>query len=182
MGNHAVKTTAPAAVDMSWLETPASTARLSFRGNSAAIAAASTAFGVPLPTEACRAATVGTRSALWLGPDEYLLIAPESERLAIIQGVARDLAAHPHSLVDVSHRQNALIVKGPHAVWLLESGCPLDLDLSRFPVGMCTRTLFEKSEIMLWRTGTDTFHLEVWRSFMEYVIALLTETAHELPA
>jgi sarcosine oxidase subunit gamma len=44
---------------------------------------------------------------------------------------------------------------------------------------MCTRTLFEKSEIVLWRTAPDTFHIEVWRSFAPYVTALLAEVARE---
>ncbi len=182
MASHTATAKPTIVLDMSWLESPAHTTRLSFRGTPAAIAAASSVFGVPLPTSACRSATVGSRSALWQGPDEYLLIAPESERTLIIQALTNELSAHAHSLVDVSHRQNGLIVKGPHAVWLLESGCPLDLDLSQFPIGMCTRTLFEKSEITLWRLAPDIFHLEVWRSFTEYVIALLSETARELAA
>ena len=38
-----------------------------------------------------------------------------------------------------------------------------------FPVGMCTRTLFAKAEIVLWRTGENVFQIEVWRSFADYL-------------
>jgi sarcosine oxidase subunit gamma len=73
-----------------------------------------------------------------------------------------------------------LELSGPHAEWLLAAQCPLPLDASAFPVGMCTRTVFSKAEIVLWRTAPDTFHIEVWRSFSRYVVDLLTEIAREL--
>jgi sarcosine oxidase subunit gamma len=40
--------------------------------------------------------------------------------------------------------------------------------------------MFAKAEIVLWRTGKEVFHLEVWRSFAGYVRALLREAADEL--
>jgi sarcosine oxidase subunit gamma len=181
MGSHAAKPAAARVVDLSFLDCLPRRTRLSFRGGPAAVAAAARVFGVELPTLACRSATHGSRSALWLGPDEYLLLAPEAERESLIKAFADDLGDIPHSVVDITHRQNALKIHGPNAAWILESGCPLDLDLSRFPVGMCTRTLYEKSEIVLWRTATDTFEIEVWRSFTEYVTSLIAQMAHELP-
>ena len=61
-------------------------------------------------------------------------------------------------------------------------GCPLDLDLSAFPVGMCTRTVYMKSEIYLWRVAADVFLIETWRSFTPYVVDMLVEAAQELVA
>ena len=83
----------------------------------------------------------------------------------------------PHSLVDVSHRQIGLTVSGPQAATLLSAGCPLDLDAGAFPVGMCTRTMLSKAEVVLWRTAAFEFRLEVWRSFAAYVTAYLAEAA-----
>jgi sarcosine oxidase subunit gamma len=45
---------------------------------------------------------------------------------------------------------------------------------------MCTRTVFGKAEIVLWRSGEQVFRLEVWRSFSRYVVHLLHEVAREL--
>jgi sarcosine oxidase subunit gamma len=53
------------------------------------------------------------------------------------------------------------------------------LDLSAFPVGMCTRTVFAKADIVLWRTTETVFHVEVWRSFAGYVTGLMSEIAAE---
>jgi sarcosine oxidase subunit gamma len=46
---------------------------------------------------------------------------------------------------------------------------------------MCTRTLFEKVEIVLWRTAPEIFQVEVWRSFAPHLTQLLAEVARELP-
>jgi sarcosine oxidase, subunit gamma len=153
--------------------------RYVLRGNSQAMTAAGSALGLTISQQACRAAVNGTQAAaLWLGPDEQLLLAPESADLAAtLTPALRDL---PHSLVDVSHRQTALEISGPHAAAVLNAGCPLDLDLSAFPVGMCTRTVFAKAEIVLWRTSTDVFHVEVWRSFASYLTEFLAEVAREV--
>ena len=69
---------------------------------------------------------------------------------------------------------------GPRAARTLNCGCPLDLDMAAFPVGMCTRTVLEKSEIILWRTGPDEFQIGVWRSFAAYVRGLLEEGGRSL--
>jgi sarcosine oxidase, subunit gamma len=152
-------------------------ARWILRGGADAREAAGVALQLPLPGDACRAAAEGQRAALWLGPDEWLLIAPAASAIATGAGLATALAATAHSLVDVSHRQIALELTGPEAVLLLAAGCPLDLEPGAFPVGMCTRTMLAKAEIVLWRTATDVFRIEVWRSFAPYVSAFLREAA-----
>ena len=162
-----------------WLELPGPASRFIFRGNAAARAGAGRAFGVALPETACRAATDGARAALWLGPDEQLLLAPEGETAAIEASIAQALPDQAYSLVDVSHRQVGIGMHGPRAEWLLEAQCPLPLNLRDFPLGMCTRTVFGKAEIVLWRPAEPVFRLEVWRSFATYVVELLCEIDRE---
>lgn len=153
-------------------------ARFIFRGPEGAVQAMTEAFGISLPREACRAAVAADRAALWLGPDEWLLLAPDgaAERIA---AEAAERTTLPHSLVEISDRQVALRLSGPRAVTVLAGGNPLDFDLSAFPVGMCTRTILGKAEIVLWRTGPDSFHIDVWRSFAPYVWGFLREHMRE---
>jgi sarcosine oxidase subunit gamma len=153
--------------------------RFVLRGDGAARAAAERALGIPVPALACRAGDNGTRAALWLGPDEWLLIAAADDAAAE-SALAPALASLAHSLVDVSHRQIGLTVSGPQAAALLSAGCPLDLELSAFPVGMCTRTMLSKAEVVLWRTAADQFRLEVWRSFAAYVTEYLATAARDI--
>jgi sarcosine oxidase subunit gamma len=155
-------------------------AQFIFRGPSDAMTLAGTAFGVALPQVVCRAAQAGGRAALWLGPDEFLVLAPPDEESAIEAAIAASLGAIPHSLVSLSHRNTALEVSGADAARLLNAGCPLDLDEHAFPVGMCTRTVLAKAPVVLWRTAADTFYVSAWRSFAQYVWEFLVEARSRL--
>lgn len=154
--------------------------RLILRGRAAAIEAATAPLGFALPAEPCRAITARDRSALWLGPDEWLILAAASDPLAT--RLAQALQRHPHSLVEVSARQCAIELTGAAATDVLNAGCPLDLDPAAFSPGMCTRTVLAKSEIVLWRRAAGTFHLEIARSFAPYVRRFLLEAARDYPA
>jgi len=151
--------------------------RYILRGGPEIRVAAEAALGVGIPARACRASAQGERAALWLGPDEWLLIAPEAAASDVGAALSAALAGQPYSLVDVGHRQMAFTVSGPQAALLLAAGCALDLDDSAFPVDMCTRTTLAKAEVVLWRTAPEVFRVEVWRSFAAYLSQYLAEAA-----
>jgi sarcosine oxidase subunit gamma len=156
-------------------------ARFILRGGEAVRVACGMVFGAEPPSELGPASESGGRAALWLGPDEWLLIADSADAAAIGDVLESVLEGTAHSLVDVSHRQIGLIASGPAAARVLNAGCPLDLDLKAFPVGFATRTVFAKGEIVLWRRAETTFHVEVWRSFAPYLAASLAEAARGAP-
>jgi sarcosine oxidase subunit gamma len=153
--------------------------RLLLQGDAQARAVAAEVWGVPFSEQSCRARTAGDRATLWLGPDEYLLWQVSRQPDLPFDALEQALESHAHSLVDVSHRQMALQIAGPHAATILAGACPLDLNLDYFPVGMCTRTVLAKAEIVLWRTAAEEFHVEVWRSFQSYAMGLLEEIGRE---
>jgi sarcosine oxidase subunit gamma len=175
----------PLVAAASWLKALPPSARWVLHGDARARALAQPVWGVGFSDAPCRAIAARSRATLWLGPDEYLLLdsapdAARSETQAAIAGALETaLASTPHALVDISHRQFALEITGPHASVILNGACPLDVDLGEFPVGMCTRTVLAKADIVLWRTREDAFHVEVWRSFAGYVTGVLAEIAAE---
>jgi sarcosine oxidase subunit alpha len=156
----------------------APTFRLIVRASNAAATAIGASIGVMLGSVPCRGIVSRDRAALWLGPDEWLVLAPEAEISLTERAIAAagDMAS---SVVDVSDRNLSIEITGPRATWCLNAFCALDLDPAAFPVSMCTRTLFGKAEIVLWRLGTETFHIEVARSFAPYVWDCLAEAARE---
>ena len=153
--------------------------RLAVRAGPEAAAAIGSAFGMPLGDAPCHANVAGDRAALWLGPDEWLLLAPDGDASILVAAAAEALDDRPASVVDLSHRTVAIEVRGPRTADTLNAFCALDLDPSAFPIGMCTRTVFGKSEIVLWRTAAETFRIEVARSFVPYVLACLEEGGRE---
>lgn len=158
-------------------DVPPVCARFVLRGADAVAAAAGAALGVMLPRQACRSDSGNGIDVLWLGPDEWLLLAPEHRVDVIAATLAQALAGMPHSCVDVSHRDAALLLRGIGAADAINAGCPLDLDPETFPVGACTRTIVGKAEIVLWRVAADAFRVEAARSFMPYVHGTLAEAA-----
>jgi sarcosine oxidase subunit gamma len=169
----------PAVPSLAWLTGLPPVTRFAFNGGAAARAAVQPVWGVAFSEEACRANTHSARATLWMGPDEYLLLDFAGGASTLFDALESAVADVPHALVDISHRQFAFEMAGPHAATILSGACPLDLDLAQFPVGMCTRTVLAKADVMLWRTRADAFHLEVWRSFAGYVTGVLTEIATE---
>ncbi|NTJ44054.1 sarcosine oxidase subunit gamma family protein [Agrobacterium larrymoorei] len=157
------------------LKTAAPAFRISLRAKAEAVEALSQALELALPQRPKASATSGLRSALWLGPDEWLVIDQgESNLLDALSGVSGLFSA-----TDVSHRNTAIIVSGPGAETAINAGCPQDLSLAVFPVGACSRTIFGKAEVVLLRVADDTFRVECWRSFAHYVFGLLDEGARD---
>lgn len=155
--------------------------RLSLRCRPADAALLTAALGLALPLEPLTAAVAGPRAALWLGPDEWLLRAADMVPGDWAASIAAASGHAPLSVVDVSHRQVAIEVEGEQAATLLGEGCPLDLAPEAFPPGRCTRTLFGKVEVTLWRpAASPAFHLEVARSYAAHLWAHLVEAAGDL--
>lgn len=119
----------------------------------------------------------GACYALWLGPDEWLIFdIADNELEKKCSGLKVS-----HSLVDVSDRNIGVSIFGKGARWLLSSGCPQDLSDEVFGIGACSRTLFGKAEVVIWRRDADTYHLECWRSFAEYVYDYLEDAIKDCP-
>ncbi|WP_234186380.1 sarcosine oxidase subunit gamma [Shinella sp. NM-101] len=156
--------------------TPAAPAtRLSLRAGADALGALSSAFGLTLPTRPKTSASANGRHALWLGPDEWLLIDETGADLMAAAASAGVL----HSATDVSHRNTAVLVSGPDAAGAIASACPLDLGNAVFPVGAAARTVLGKIEIVLLRSGEEDYRVECWRSFAPYAFGILAEGAED---
>ena len=153
--------------------------RFIFRGSEAAANDLGQALGVALSRDALKGnANADGRAALWLGPDEWELIGSVADYDALKSTVER-VVTEPHSLADVSHRNSGVTVRGSKVEAVLNAAVALDLDISAFPVGMCTRTLLGKAEVVLWRRAADAFDIETFRSFIPYIHAYLAEAARE---
>lgn len=146
-------------------------ARLNLRIAPANLTTASTAFGLPLPSRITQGVAKGDRAAWCLGPDEWLLQAPEAEQAAIVADFAKARAKVPHSLTVISDREFTIAITGPCAQEFLSVACPLDL--SRMAPGTAKRTLFDSAQVVLIRDADDAFRIEVWRSFFPHVSELL---------
>jgi len=153
--------------------------RINLRVGAEDVSALSAALRLDLPVKPKTSSSANGRTALWIGPDEWLVFADGGGSIgsSLTQAAASSDAVH--SATDISHRNTAILVSGPGAAATLNAGCALDLSLDAFPIGACSRTLFGKVEIVLLRTAENTFRVEVWRSFSDYAFGLLSEGARD---
>ena len=148
------------------------------RGGPDVAAPVGAAFGALPPLQPLRAASEGLRAALWMGPDEWLLIAEDAEP-GIGAKLEAALAGVPHALVDVSHRQCAIEVSGAGAARLLNAGVPLDLDLAAFPVGMVDADAAAQSRDRAVAPRSGTLPRRDRTLVRPYVAAVLSSSARD---
>ncbi len=177
---------APAGAQVT-LRALADVCRLNLRldaGIGAAVAALAAA-GWTLPTTAGGVAKAADgRRALWLGPDEWLLLAPLDAREAMLSALGSALAGHHHALVDLTDNYAGIEIAGRPAADVLAKGCPLDLDERAFPSGRVAQSLLGKADMILERRpdgadGVPVYQVTVRRSFARYAWDWLADGALE---
>jgi sarcosine oxidase subunit gamma len=142
------------------------------------------ALGMALPLVANTASGDSDgRHALWLGPDEWLVLGPAGDAPAI-EAAVRDAAGDAFVVaVDVSANRVAFEIGGPAARELLESGCPIDLHPRAFRAGSCAQTLLARANVLLHQVSDDPrYRIWVRPSFTRYLAAWLDDAAGGIDA
>lgn len=119
-------------------------------------------------------------TALWLGPDEWLIITPTDGESAIVASIDDALGDMHSSITDQTGGQTIIRISGPSARDLLAKGCTLDLHPTVFGPGRCAQTLVAKAmATIVYVDDTPTFDLVVRRSFADYLRSWLQDAALE---
>ncbi|MHB8459042.1 MAG: sarcosine oxidase subunit gamma [Candidatus Limnocylindrales bacterium] len=147
----------------------------------ATMASVAPALGFALPLVPNTVAGSGDLAALWLGPDEWLIVGPSGARSEL---EARLSAALEHgdasavAIVDVSANRTTIELAGSSARELLETGSPIDLHPRAFGPGRCAQTLLARANVIVWQTTDEPrYRLLVRPSFAAYVAAWLVDAA-----
>jgi sarcosine oxidase, subunit gamma len=148
--------------------------------SAAAAGAAAGALGAPLPVEPGTSARAGDADVLWMGPDEWLVLAPDGRGDALAAALADALAGRHATVVDVSAQRTAIEVAGSAARDVLARGCSLDLHPRAFSPGRCAQTLLARAGVVLLQRGEEPAYLVLVRaSFAEYLAAWLLDACVE---
>jgi sarcosine oxidase, subunit gamma len=151
----------------------------------AILKAAQTALGFPLPVEANAATNKGATTALWLGPDEWLVLTPDAKADTLQLALKKALQDHHAAVFDVSDSRVVLSLGGENARDVLKKGCGLDLHPRSFGPGQCAQSTLALAHVLIHqtainkKTGAATYHVIVHRSFAEYMWAWLEDAAGE---
>ena len=145
------------------------------------LSAMSQAIGVGLPATPNRWDGDDGRGAIWLGPDEWLIVAPDGEAASLEEAIRAARPGDPWlSVVDLSQSYTALLLAGPRMRELLAKGCPLDLHPRAFGAGNCAQSTLAKARVLL-RAVDGGAAIEAWfrNSFTEYAVRWLIDASAE---
>jgi sarcosine oxidase subunit gamma len=118
--------------------------------------------------------------ALWLGPDEWLVVSPDGQEDALEAALRNGLNGTFGSIVDVSANRTLLEVRGPNGRELLAHGIPIDLDARSFGPGRCSQTLLANAQVIIERRSDDpAFHLYIRSTFASYAADWFLDAASE---
>ncbi len=130
--------------------------------------------GLVLPAAVGETLEAESYSAMWIGPDQWLIVAQE-----------RTIASAPimtsPTMVDVSDYYTCIGVSGAQARHALAKLTAIDLHPRAFQASRAVATLMAKSSVWLWMTSSqpDTFRVFVRRSHADYLWCLLAEIGRE---
>ena len=147
-------------------------------GSPAGFAVAASALGFPLPDVPNTTAGDGTRTALWLGPDEWLIVGPAGSERALEAMLADALTRDVGSVIGLSANRTVLELRGPHARDVLAAGCALDLHPRAFGPGDCAQTMLARAAVILHQTDAEpVYRIFVRGSFAGYLADWLLDAA-----
>ena len=149
--------------------------------------AAAGVLGARLPTKPNTSAGSDDLSdgprAVWLAPDEWLVVSAADSGIA--DSFIEATAGCGGSVTDVSDARTVICLSGRRARDVLMKGCPLDLHPAVFEPGRCAQSLLARAAVILYRRADETagggasFDIHVTRSFAEYLWTWLEDAAAE---
>ncbi|WP_405875234.1 MULTISPECIES: sarcosine oxidase subunit gamma [unclassified Streptomyces] len=153
--------------------------RLDVKGGAAD--AVGLALGLQLPLEPNTVVHAGELAALWLGPDEWLLVGPPGSQSDLEARIRAAVGDEPVSVTDVSAQRTTLLVAGRRARDLLAHGCALDLHPRAFGAGRCAQTTLGRTQVVLVARDEPRagFWVLVRSSFAGYLTDWLLDAATE---
>jgi sarcosine oxidase, subunit gamma len=142
---------------------------------------ASAILGLDLPTTPSTYVSNDTLTAIWMGPEEWLITAGARSAAALETMLRAAVSEHGGAAIDVSAQRTTLRLSGPDAREVLAKGCSLDLHPTVFTKGSAAQTMLGLAGVILIAlddTGTD-YRILVRASFARYLADWLIDATEE---
>jgi sarcosine oxidase, subunit gamma len=142
---------------------------------------ASAILGLELPTAPSTYVGDDTITAIWMGPDEWLITAGGRSAVTLEAELRAAVGDDGGAAIDVSAQRTTLRLSGPDAREVLAKGCSLDLHPKVFTKGTAAQTMLGLAGVVLIAlddAGTD-YGILVRSSFARYLADWLIDAAEE---
>lgn len=136
-----------------------------------------------LPSASGEVRGSGGTAVLWLGPAEFLLVAPAESHDSLggelPRALVEALGDGAGQVVDLSANRTTLELSGPRARAVLEKGCSLDLHPRVFKTGTALSTEIGGIPAVLWKTAEQEYRILPRASFAEFLGRWLLDAMRE---
>jgi len=139
-----------------------------------------------LPTEANTSTTSDKLTALWLSPDEWMIVSNESiekdtNKYELEENLYNSISkTNLGSVVDVTDQFTMLELEGSKIYELFSSGSPFNFNEFKEKKGSTTQTLLSNIDVIIHNKGENLVNLFVRRSFSEHLFSWINDSASRL--
>ena len=143
------------------------------------MAAAKSVLGFDLPKAPRTSTSWGDLKALWLSPDQWLILCPRKKTVALLAELNAALSKIHSLAVDVSDMRSIIRLEGDGVRETLMKGSTLDLIGADYKSGTVRRMRFAEIAALLHIVEETVIDIYVFRSYAEYTWAFLMKAARK---
>ena len=139
-----------------------------------------------LPIEANTSTSSNNYTAIWLSPDEWMIVSnntvnKENNDYEIEELLFNKISkTNLGSVTDVSDQFVMINLKGEKIFDLLSTGCPFDFADFKLKKGSVAQTLLAQIDVIIHHNEMNSVNLFVRRSFSEHLMSWINDSASRL--
>ena len=139
-----------------------------------------------LPTEANTSSSSSKLTAIWLSPDEWMVVTNElieknTKSYDLEESLYNSISkTNLGAVIDVTDQFVMLELKGSKIYELFSSGSPYNFNDFRKKKGSTTQTLLNNIDVIIQNRGENLVNLFVRRSFSEHLFSWINDSASRL--
>ncbi len=143
------------------------------------MATAKSVLGFDLPKTPRTSNAWGDVKALWLSPDQWLVLCPRDKTAALLESLNAALIKIYSLCVDVSDMRAIIRLTGEGVHEILMKGCSLDFFSDEYAAGTVRRVRFAEIAALINIVEANTIDLYVFVSYAEYAWEFLLKAARK---
>ena len=139
-----------------------------------------------LPIEANTSSSSDNYTAIWLSPDEWMIVSnnivnKENNNFKIEELLFNKISkTNLGSVTDVTDQLVAINLSGEKIFDLLSTGCPFDYNDFKSKKGASAQTLLAQIDVIIHHNEINSVNLFVRRSFSEHLMSWINDSASRL--
>ena len=139
-----------------------------------------------LPTEANTSTTSDKLTAIWLSPDEWMIVSNElvnkdTDKYELNEILFNSISkTNLGAVIDVTDQFVQLELKGKNIYEIFSAGCPFNFNEFKEKKGSTTQTVLNHIDVILHHKEENVVNLFVRRSFAEHLWSWIEDSASRL--